>query len=148
MDFFSSTKFNQTIYYLTKYFNSAKSFGDDIQLFQKFSNLDEIVVLLQNSLKLLDLIQKYDDQLNLIQKIMQDFSILFDTVPQFNDLKTLVDFIEATNGVLKRLDKLFTMRSLFGETLINVFEKNLHSNFYVEKNTLLNSKLNFQRVNF
>ncbi len=49
--------------YLTKYFIAGQQFGSDLALLQKFSDLDEITKTVQNALKLLDLIEKYEQQI-------------------------------------------------------------------------------------
>jgi hypothetical protein len=77
---------------------------------------------------------------------MNDFSVIFDTIPQYNDIKYLVDFLVATNDLLKKLDNLFTMRSIFGNNLNQIFETYLSSRMYVETAVLLNSKLSLTRV--
>ncbi len=81
-----------------------------------------------------------------LQKIMNDFSILFDTIPEYNDIKYLVDFLVATNDLLKKLDNLFTMKTIFGNNLNQTFESNLSSRLYIETSVLLNSKLSLTRV--
>jgi hypothetical protein len=77
---------------------------------------------------------------------MNDFSILFDTIPEYNDIKYLVDFLVATNDLLKKLDNLFTMKTIFGNNLNQTFESNLSSRLYIETSVLLNSKLSLTRV--
>lgn len=62
-DFFSGEQFNQTVYYLTRYLAAGQSFTQELSLFGEFSDLTEITQIVQNALKLLDLIQKYDNQI-------------------------------------------------------------------------------------
>lgn len=62
-DFFSSDQFNQTVYYLNRYLSAGQSFAQELSLFGEFSDLNEITKIVQNALKLLDLIQKYDQQI-------------------------------------------------------------------------------------
>lgn len=84
--------------------------------------------------------------LNSFQKLINDFSVIFDTIPEFNNVKSLIDFLVATNDLLKKLDNLFTMRSIFGNNLNEIFESYLSSRMYVETPVLLNSKLSLTKV--
>ena len=78
--------------------------------------------------------------------MLNDFSVIFDTIPEFNNVKSLIDFLVATNDLLKKLDNLFTMRSIFGNNLNEIFESYLSSRMYVETSVLLNSKLSLTKV--
>ena len=84
--------------------------------------------------------------LNSFQKLINDFSVIFDTIPEFNNVKSLIDFLVATNDLLKKLDNLFTMRSIFGNNLNEIFESYLSSRMYVETPVLLNSQLSLTKV--
>ena len=82
-----------------------------------------------------------------VKQLFQDLSPIFENVKEFNDLQTIVDFIISINKLMKRLDSLFTVKSLFGNSLLDFFERNLNSDAYLSTYELLNSKLNFQKVN-
>lgn len=82
-----------------------------------------------------------------VKQLFQDLSLIFENVKEFNDLQTIVDFIISINKLMKRLDSLFTVKSLFGNSLLDFFERNLNSDAYLSTYELLNSKLNFQKVN-
>ncbi len=63
IDFFTSSTFNQTIIYLTNYFSAGEVFGNDLELFTKFSNIEDVTGVLQNALKLVNLIEKFEPQI-------------------------------------------------------------------------------------
>ena len=107
---------------MNKYFNAAQIFSKDISLFQKFNDVSQLTTLLQSSLKLLDIIQKYDEQIRFLQQMLIDFQSIFDSIEEYNDLKTLVDFIVATSDLMKKLDTTFTLQAIFGTSLNNLFE--------------------------
>lgn len=64
-DFFSSDQFNQTVYYLAKYLAAGQTFAHELSLFGQFADLNEINKMVHNALRLLDVIQKYDQQIRL-----------------------------------------------------------------------------------
>ncbi|CAF0899716.1 unnamed protein product, partial [Brachionus calyciflorus] len=145
INFFTSSKFNETIYYLTRYFTSGQTFGQDISLFSKFSDIDQIAQTAQNGLKLVDFIVKYNQQILFAKKIITDFSPVFDTVNEFRQLEIIVDFILSLNRLLDKMDKLFTLRSMFGPAIIDFYQLKLDSNSYISKYELQRTNINFQK---
>jgi hypothetical protein len=53
------------IEYLTKYLSTGKDFSKDLALFERFTNINELVDTVENALKLLDLLKKYDGSVRL-----------------------------------------------------------------------------------
>ncbi len=80
-------------------------------------------------------------------QLLLDFSPLFDTIKEYNDLKTLVDFVLATNKLMDELNNVFTMENFFGTTLVEFYETNLLSDTYAQRFELLQLKISFERVN-
>lgn len=79
--------------------------------------------------------------------MIQDFAPVLDTVNEFRQLELIVDFIISINKLLDKMDKLFTVRSLFGTNLIDFYQK-IDSNAYISKYELQRTNLNFQKVIF
>jgi hypothetical protein len=48
---------------LTNYFSAGEVFGNDLELFTKFSNIEDVTGVLQNALKLVNLIEKFEPQI-------------------------------------------------------------------------------------
>nr|UOU03310.1 ATP-binding cassette subfamily A1-like 3 [Brachionus rubens] len=146
INFFTSSKFNETIYYLTRYFKSGATFGQDLALFGQFSDFGQVTKTAQSGLKLLDFMEKYFQQILFAKKVIQDFAPVLDTVNEFNQLETIVDFVISLNRLLEKMDKLFTVRSMFGTTVIDFYQGKLDSNSYISKYELLRANLNFQKT--
>ena len=79
---------------------------------------------------------------------MIEFSPLFGTLKEYNDLQILVDFVIATNKLLNSLDQLFTMENFFGTSLVEFYESELLSDTYAQRYELLQLKINFEKVKF
>ena len=62
VDYFTGPDFNKTLYYLSKYFVSGQILAKDLTLLKSFSSLEEITGVTQNALKLLGVIDIFNDQ--------------------------------------------------------------------------------------
>ncbi len=78
--------------------------------------------------------------------MLNDFSSLFGTLKEFQDLVTLVDIVNGINRLMGKFNQLFTMENFYGTTLIEFYEQNLRSDSYSQRYDLLQKKINFQRV--
>jgi len=78
--------------------------------------------------------------------LLNDFSSLFGTLKEFQDLVTLVDIVNGINRLMGKFNQLFTMENFYGTTLIEFYEQNLRSDSYSQRYDLLQKKINFQRV--
>lgn len=54
---------------------------------------------------------------------MKDFSPIFSTVPEFNQIDALIDLTLITNKAFRDLENKFTVKSVFGNGLVTVLEK-------------------------
>nr|QNH67915.1 ATP-binding cassette transporter subfamily A member 1-like protein X3 [Brachionus plicatilis] len=145
INFFTSSKFNETIYYLTRYFTSGQTFGQDLSLFSKFSDFDQIKTTIQSGLRLIDFIEKYNEQILFAKKITEDFAPVFDTINEFKQLEIILDFTIAVNKLLSKMNRLFTIRSMFGTGVIDFFQMRLDSNAYISSYELQRANINFQK---
>jgi hypothetical protein len=83
-----------------------------------------------------------------MQKVVKDMSPIFDTINEFNAMETMLDLMLVLNKVMIKLDKIFTVQSIFGTSLFNIFELNLASNVFISTPQLLRTNVNFHRVGF
>lgn len=77
---------------------------------------------------------------------MQDLSPVFSNLKEWNQLETIVDLLATINKLLKQTNDLFTMRSMFGNTLVDFFDQRLGSSPFILRNQLLNTDINFVKV--
>jgi hypothetical protein len=54
---------------------------------------------------------------------MKDFSPIFSTIPEFNQIDALIDLTLITNKAFRDLETKFTAQSVFGNGLASVLEK-------------------------
>jgi hypothetical protein len=80
------------------------------------------------------------------KKIVSDFTPVFNEIDEWNQFETLVHFILSINKLLSQLDQSFTVNSLFGSTLVGLFQNKLGSNEYLSTDELLRTSVDFQRV--
>lgn len=78
---------------------------------------------------------------------MSDFSPIFSTMKEWNQLESLTGFMISINDILRLLDKAFTVESLFGPSVIGFFEHELGSNSYMSREDMMRRHVNFMRVN-
>lgn len=77
---------------------------------------------------------------------MGDLSPIFNTIESFNAFDTLVDLLVTLNKMMAKLNKTFTVQSVFGTSLFNIFELNLASNVFISTPQLLRTNVNVGRV--
>ncbi len=80
------------------------------------------------------------------KQLVTDFSPLFSTIKEYQELEALIDFVIGVNKIMSQLNNLFTMQSFFGTSIIDFYEQNLSSGIYSNRIELLNTKVNFQKV--
>ena len=71
---------------------------------------------------------------------------MFSTINEWQQLETVIDFVISINTVLKNLDDIFTVRSMFGTGIYDVFRDYLKSEEDISRGDLLNTKISFQKV--
>jgi hypothetical protein len=78
--------------------------------------------------------------------VTKEMSPIFNTIPEFNTFETLLDMMIVLNRIMTKLDKIFTVQSIYGTSLFNIFELNLASNVFISTPQLLRTNVNFHRV--
>ena len=81
-----------------------------------------------------------------MQKVVKDLSPIFNTISEFNSFELLIDLLVTTNKIMTKLNKIFTVQSVYGTSLFNIFELNLASNVFISTPQLLRTNINFQKV--
>ena len=99
-----------------------------------------------NGLKLLKLIETHKEQFVFSAQILKEFEPLFGTIKEYQDLETIVQFVNALNKLMDTLDNIFTMENFFGVTLVDFYEVHLGSDTYSQRYELLQTKISFQNV--
>jgi hypothetical protein len=68
---------------------------------------------------------------------------------EFQQIKTIVDFIAQTNSLLAKTNQIFTVKTFFNDSLTDFFMRKLnYKQFGISTNQFLSSGLDFQRVLF
>ena len=80
-----------------------------------------------------------------MKELTDEFSPLFETIKEYNDLKLIVDFIISLNDLLGQLNTFFTMQDIYGTVLVDFYEQNLASDTYSQRYELLQTKVNFMK---
>ncbi len=78
--------------------------------------------------------------------VTKEMSPIFNTIPEFNTFETLLDLMVNLNKIMTKLNKIFTVQSIYGTSLFNIFELNLASNVFISTPQLLRTNVNFHRV--
>lgn len=73
---------------------------------------------------------------------------MLDTVNEFKQIEIILDFTISVNKLLNKLNRLFTVRSMFGTGVIDFYQMRLDSNSYISSYELQRANVNFQKVNF
>lgn len=80
------------------------------------------------------------------KQLLTEFSPLFDTIKEYNDIKMIIDFVIALNKLMDEMNSIFTMENFFGAALVEFYELNLLSDTYSQRYELLQLKISFEKV--
>ena len=79
---------------------------------------------------------------------MRDFSPLFVGIRGWEAGAALTEFVSAANTLSRHLDQIFTVNSLFGRPLLDIYQDLIYSSTFIERSQLGNTSVNFRKVNF
>lgn len=78
--------------------------------------------------------------------MITDFSPVFCTMKEWNQLESLTGFMISINDILRLLDEAFTVETLFGPSVVLFFEHELASGSYMSREDMMRRHVNFMRV--
>ena len=82
-----------------------------------------------------------------VQSLVQEFSPIFGSIKEFQQIQTIVELIAQVNSLLDKTNRIFTVQSFFGDSLTEFFMRKLkYEKILISTSQFLSSGLDFQRV--